>query len=154
MHLRKWVGLAGWLGLCFGVAFGAGQFEPGEWYAQLQRPTWAPPNWLFGPVWTALYATMAVAAWLVWKENGFSGARGPLGLFGVQLGLNFTWSWLFFGLQEPGLALAAIVALWVAILATVVVFWRVRPLSGGLLVPYLLWVTFAAALNFEFWRLN
>jgi translocator protein len=149
-----WIGLVGWIALCLAVGFGAGQFAPGAWYATLERPGWAPPDWVFGPVWTVLYAMMGLAAWTIWKEKGFSGAGWALALFGVQLALNFAWSWLFFGLQNPGLALLEIVALWAAILATLVAFWRLRPLAGWLLVPYLLWVTFAAALNFEFWRLN
>jgi translocator protein len=154
MERRHWIGLIGWIALCFGVALGAGQFSPGPWYAQLERPVWTPPDRVFGPVWTLLYALMGGAAWLVWKEKGFIGARVALGLFGVQLALNFAWSWLFFGLQSPALALLDIVALWVVIVGTLGAFWRVRPLAGGLLVPYLLWVTLAAALNFEFWRLN
>ncbi len=91
---------------------------------------------------------------MVWKEKGLGGARLALGLFGFQLALNLAWSWLFFGLQEIGLALVDIGALWAAILATIVAFWRHSPMAGGLLMPYLLWVTFAAALNFAIWRLN
>jgi len=97
---------------------------------------------------------MAIAAWMVWKEQRTGRARLALGLFGFQLALNLTWSWLFFGLEEIGLALTDIVVLWVAILATIVAFWRENRIAGGLLIPYLVWVTFAAALNFEIWRLN
>ena len=145
------VGLAGWLVLCFGSAAVGARFRPGAWYAGLRKPSWTPPNWLFAPVWTALYAMMAVAAWLVWQEVGLARESG---LFLVQLVLNAAWTWLFFGLKRPGLAFADIVALWVAIGATLLAFWTVRPVAGLLLAPYLVWVTFAAGLNAALWRLN
>ncbi len=144
-------GLAGWLVLCFGAAAVGARFKPGTWYAGLRKPAWNPPSWLFAPVWTLLYAMMAVAAWLVWRETGLS---REIGLFVLQLVLNALWSWLFFGLHRPGLALADVLALWLAILATHVAFDHVRPLAGWLLLPYLAWVTFAAALNAALWRLN
>ena len=144
-------GLAGWLVLCFGAAAVGARFRPGAWYAGLHKPAWNPPNRLFAPVWTLLYAVMAVAAWLVWRDVGLS---REVALFVVQLALNAAWTWLFFGLKRPGLAFADIVALWLAILATLVAFWSVRPLAALLLVPYLAWVTFAAALNGALWRLN
>ena len=150
----KGFGLAGWLAACFCAAAGGVVFPPGPWYALLQKPSWTPPGWIFGPVWTALYVLMALAAWLVWSRAGFAGARVALGLFLLQLVLNAAWSWLFFGLHRPGLALADIVALWILLLATLVVFWRRRPLAGALLVPYLLWVSLASALNWELWRMN
>lgn len=126
----------------------------GEWYRQIARPSWTPPDWIFGPVWTTLYAMMAIAAWLVWRQRGLAAARGPLTLFLIQLVLNTAWSALFFGLRRPDLAAVEIVVLWLAILATLIAFWRRSALAGWLLVPYLAWVTFAAALNFEFARLN
>ena len=128
--------------------------HPGGWYYQIEKPSWTPPSWLFGPVWTALYVAMGVAAWLVWKNGGWEANRGALTLFFVQLVLNAAWSGLFFGLESPGLAMAEIVLLWVSILATLLAFWRVSRPAGLLLVPYLLWVTFASALNFAVWRLN
>jgi benzodiazapine receptor len=143
--------LGGWLVVCFGAAAVGARFRPGAWYAGLRKPGWTPPNWLFAPVWTLLYATMAVAAWLVWRETGLS---REIGVFVVQLALNAAWSWLFFGLKRPGLALADIVALWLAIFLTHLAFAHVRPLAGWLLIPYLAWVTFAAALNAALWRLN
>jgi benzodiazapine receptor len=146
--------LAGWLALSFTAAAMGGFFLPGEWYARLQKPTWNPPNWIFAPVWTALYTAMAIAAWLVWKRGGFAGQRVALSLFLAQLIFNALWSPLFFGLHHPGLAFANIVLLWLALLGTVAAFWKVRPLAGALLVPYLAWVTFASALNFAIWRLN
>jgi translocator protein len=148
------MGLGGWLVLCYGVAAVAAQAGPGAWYEQLAKPDWTPPGWLFGPVWTVLYGLMGIAAWMTWKEKGFKGAGLALGLFGLQLTLNLAWSWLFFGLEAIGLALADIIALWATILLTIVVFWRENRMAGALLVPYLVWVTFAAALNFEIWRLN
>ena len=131
-----------------------GLFLPGEWYAGLQKPSWNPPNWIFGPVWTALYTTMAIAAWLVWKRGGFASQRVALSLFLAQLLLNALWSPLFFGLRQPALAFADIVLLWLALLGTVAAFWKARPIAGALLVPYLAWVTFASALNFAIWRIN
>lgn len=125
-----------------------------DWYPSLNKPSWTPPNWLFGPVWTLLYLMMAVAAWLVWDRVGLFEARVPLGLFLIQLALNAVWSGLFFALQSPGLAFAEILLLWVAILATILSFSRVSRLAAGLLVPYLLWVTFAAALNRMIWVMN
>lgn len=164
--MRSGLALVVFLLICFGVAAFGGQFTPGEWYVGLEKPAWNPPSWVFAPVWTALYALMAVAGWLVWRaedpagastaapRRGMSVRRAALGFFALQLALNGAWSWLFFGLHRPGIALAEIVALWMAILGTVVLFWRLRPLAGALLLPYLAWVAFAAALNAALWRLN
>lgn len=127
---------------------------PGEWYAGLKKPPWNPPGWIFGPVWTLLYTAMAVAAWLVWRRGGFAGQRRPLSFYLVQLLLNALWSPLFFGLHRPALGLVDIALLWLALLATVRAFWKVRPLAGALLMPYLAWVTFASALNCAVWLLN
>jgi translocator protein len=151
---RRWLSLAGWLLLCFAAASFGGLFLPGEWYASLKKPSWNPPGWLFGPVWTALYTMMAVAAWLVWQRGGFATQRGPLTLFLVQLALNAAWTPLFFGLHRPGAAFAEIVLLWLAIVATIIAFRRASRPATLLLVPYLAWVSFAAALNLALWRLN
>jgi benzodiazapine receptor len=151
---RSALALVGWLALSFTAAAIGGFFLPGEWHARLQKPAWNPPNWIFGPVWTALYTMMAVAAWFVWKRGGFAAQLIALSLFLLQLLINALWSPLFFGLRNPALAFVDIVLLWLALLATVVAFWKVRPLAGALLVPYLAWVTFAGALNFAIWRLN
>jgi tryptophan-rich sensory protein len=105
-------------------------------------------------VWTALYIIMAIAAWLVWRRGGFAGQRFALSLFLVQLFFNALWSPLFFGWHQPGLAFVDIGLLWLALLGTVIAFWKVRPLAGALLLPYLAWVTFAGALNFSIWQLN
>lgn len=126
----------------------------GPFYEQLSRPAWAPPAWLFAPVWTILYALMGVAAWLVWRERGFRGARGALALFGVQLGANALWTWLFFAWRQGAAAFAEILVLWALIAATMAAFARVRPMAAWLLAPYLAWVTFAAALTYAVWKAN
>ena len=148
------LGFAAWLLLCLSAAALGGWFMPGEWYAQLRKPAWNPPSWIFGPVWTALYTMMAVAAWLVWRRGGFPAQRKTLGLFLLQLLLNAAWSPLFFGLHHPALAFAEIVLLWLAILGTLFAFWKTHRGAGALLLPYLAWVTFAAVLNFTLWQLN
>ncbi|MEJ5298194.1 MAG: TspO/MBR family protein [Armatimonadota bacterium] len=121
------------------------------WYRTLARPSWTPPDVLFGPVWAALYTAMAISAWLVWRRAGFG---WPLAAFAVQLALNVAWSGLFFGLRQVGLALLDIAALWIAILACILLFWPVSTVATLLMVPYLAWVSFAAALNFAIWRMN
>lgn len=142
-----------WLIAAF-VPAAIGAFFPSpEYYAELRKPAWAPPSWLFGPVWTALYAMIGVAAWLVSRRGG-AGTRGALGLWGVQLVLNAAWTPIFFGLRAPGPALVEISVMWVAIAATTVAFFARRTAAGALMLPYLAWVTFATALNFEIWRLN
>jgi benzodiazapine receptor len=153
-HARKILGLVGWLLACFAAASMGGFFTPGEWYVGLEKPSWNPPTWVFGPVWTALYTMMAVAAWLVWKRGGFAIQRKPLMLFLVQLFLNAAWTPFFFGLHWPGGALVVIILLWLAIAATLIVFWSVSRPAAWLLVPYLVWVSFASVLNGALWRLN
>jgi benzodiazapine receptor len=148
------VGLIAWLGLCFATAWIGSTFIPGEWYAQLKKPPWTPPGYLFGPVWALLYTMMGLAAWLVWRRAGFSGARPALTMFVVQLVLNGMWSWIFFGMHKVGLAFAEILLLWITILVTIFAFWRQYTLAGALLIPYLAWVSFAAALNFSIWWMN
>jgi benzodiazapine receptor len=151
---RSALTLIGWLALSFTAAATGGFFLPGEWYAGLRKPSWNPPNWIFGPVWTVLYATMGITAWLVWKRGGFAGQRIALSLFLMQLLFNALWSPLFFGLHNAALALLDIVLLWLAVLATFAAFWKAHALAGALLVPYLAWATFASVLNFALWRLN
>jgi benzodiazapine receptor len=151
---RRWLALAGWMLLCFTAASMGAFFMPGEWYAALHKPSWNPPGWIFGPAWTALYTMMAVAAWLVWRRGGWGEQRGPLLIFLTQLALNALWTPLFFGLHRPALAFAEIVLLWLAIAATLAAFRPVSRAAALLLVPYLAWVSFAAALNFALWRLN
>jgi tryptophan-rich sensory protein len=126
-----------------------------EWYPSLVKPAFNPPAWIFGPMWTLLYVMMGVAAFLVWQQGwSVRTVRLALALFAWQLILNGLWSILFFGMQSPGLAFVEIILLWLSILATVVVFWRVTGVAGMLLLPYAAWVTFAAVLNGSLWVLN
>lgn len=124
------------------------------WYAGLARPSFAPPNWVFGPVWTTLYVMIAVAAWLVWRLPPGAARRAALRLFVAQLALNSLWSILFFGVRRIDLALLEIAVLWAAIAATTVAYARLSRPAALLMLPYLAWVSFAAALNLAFWRLN
>ena len=153
---REIVGLGVWLTVCFAAAAigGAASIQAGPFYAQLVRPTWAPPSWVFGPVWTALYALMGIAVWLVWRVANSRAVRFAIVLFLVQLILNALWSWLFFGWRQGGLAFADILLLGASLVATLVAFWRIRRLAGALLIPYLLWVIFASALNYSVWQRN
>ncbi len=138
---------------CFTAAFVGSRWLPDEWFKKLNKPSWNPPNWLFAPVWTILYALMAIAAWRVWEQAGLSAAP-LLALFIVQLIMNAAWTWLFFGRHRLDRAYADIVVLWILIAATLIGFWQVNPLAGLLLAPYLAWVTFASFLNLTIWRLN
>lgn len=125
------------------------------WYPALVKPTFAPPNWVFAPVWTTLYLLMGIAAFFVWKRGlARHDVRVALYIFIYQLVLNALWSVFFFGMQNPGAALIEIMSLWIAIVATVIVFERVSHAAAWLLVPYLLWVSFAAYLNYALWALN
>ena len=153
---KQIIGCIAWLALSFmAAAIGAvASIQASSFYLQLARPEWAPPAGVFGPVWAVLYALMAIAAWLVWQVGGFRVARTALTLFLVQLAVNALWSWLFFGWHWGGLAFVDIGLLWVLIIATLIAFWRIRPLAGALLIPYLLWVSFAMALNYSIWQLN
>lgn len=153
---RQILGLAGWLVITFVAAAigGAASVNAGSFYTQLVLPEWAPPSWVFGPVWTVLYVAMGIAAWLIWRVDGFRAARRALTLFLAQLALNALWSWLFFGWHRGALAFADMLLLWVLIIATLIAFWRVRALAGWVLVPYLLWVSFASVLNYAVWQLN
>jgi translocator protein len=125
-----------------------------SFYKQLTQPAWAPPAWLFGPVWSVLYVLMAIAAWLVWRKHQFTHATNALGLFVSQLFANALWTWLFFHWRLGALALGEIVVLWLLIAGTILLFWRLQRFAAALLLPYLAWVSFATALNFSLWRLN
>lgn len=148
------LGLAGWLALTFCAPLAAISAPPGDWYASLNKPSWHPPSWVFGPVWTALYLLMAVAAWLVWRRGGWRIRNRPLTAYLVQLALNAAWSPAFFGLQSPGLALVVILGLLTAIVVTLKVFHSVSRTAALLLIPYLLWVNFATVLNLTLWFMN
>lgn len=153
---RTLLGFAGWIGVTAAAAAAGAMasIRAADFYAQLVRPSWAPPSWLFSPVWTTLYTLMAIAAFIVWRDRGWKGARGPLTLYLVQLALNAGWTWTFFSLRSGEVALAEILLLLAAIVATMIGFWRVRPVAGALLVPYLAWTSFATALTWSLWRAN
>lgn len=148
-------GLAFWVGLCLGAAFIGSLITapaiPG-WYQTLQKPDWTPPDWVFGPVWTALYTMMAIAAWRVWMKSPIS--RVPIMAFLAQLFLNVGWTVIFFGFKSPGIAFSEIIVLWAAILVTILQFRKVDRPACLLLVPYLTWVSYAAVLNYSIARLN
>jgi translocator protein len=156
MPQNAWKKLGILIALCLLVQFSGAAFtfsSVNTWYPGLVKPSFNPPAWVFGPVWSVLYLSMVIAAWMVWiSEN--PGTKSAMKIFLLQLFLNFLWSVFFFGFRNPGLAFAEIVVLWVMILATVLSFFKIRPAAGGILIPYLLWVSFAAVLNFTIWRLN
>lgn len=147
----KYVALASFIVISLFAGFFGSQFEPGIWYALMSKPPWTPPDWVFAPVWTTLYVLMGFAAWLVWRARGWHGSHW---LFAGQLVLNAGWSWLFFGLHRTGWALGELGVLWLVVLAMMAGFWRVRPAAGALLVPYVVWLSYALVLNHELWRLN
>lgn len=153
---RQVLGLLGWLVLTFAAAGigGVASSEAGAFYGQLARPSWAPPGWLFAPVWTVLYVLMGTAAWLVWRSHGFKEAGTALALFVIQLAANALWTWVFFVWHEGALAFVEIVVLWCLIAATIASFRRFSNVAAALLLPYFAWVTFATALAFATWRLN
>ncbi|MCD6052761.1 MAG: TspO/MBR family protein [Verrucomicrobia bacterium] len=154
--MQNAVSLAGFLLLVFACAGLGGWFTSlsvNDWYQSLHKPAWNPPAAVFGPVWTVLYVTIAVAGWMVWKTD-LPARKNALIAWSVQLVLNVLWSACFFALKNPGLALIEIVALWLSILVTILLFKPLNPKAAWLLVPYLAWVTFATALNAAIWRLN
>ena len=154
MNLLSIAVLLGFIAACFLAAATGIVFKPGDWYERLRKPSWRPPNWLFAPMWTVLYLMIAFAGWLVWRSAGFGGATTALALYALQLLLNAAWTPVFFGLHRPDLGFAVIVALWLAIAATIVAFAPVNGLAALLMIPYLAWVSFASLLNFAVWRLN
>jgi tryptophan-rich sensory protein len=153
---KQALGLAGWLGASFaaGAAGAIASANAGVFYGKLSQPDWAPPAWLFGPVWSVLYLMIGVAAWLVWRKHGFDRASTALRLFTFQLLVNALWTWLFFKWHLGALALAEIVVLWLLIAATIASFWNLHRLAALMLLPYLAWVSFATALTFALWRRN
>lgn len=150
------VGLAAWLALTLaaGAIGGIASRSAPTFYAQLDKPAWAPPAWLFGPVWTALYVMMGVAAWLIWREHGWARARVALLLFLAQLSCNALWTWVFFAWRRGGLALAEIAFLVLLVVATVIAFLRLHRIAGTLLLPYLAWTAYATALTASLWARN
>lgn len=124
------------------------------WYVDLAKPLWNPPSWIFGPVWTVLYALMGVSAYIVWQDRGASHVRTALVVYGIQLGLNILWSAIFFGLKDPQIAFFEILVLLFFMIITTILFWRINTWAGVLLIPYILWVVFASYLNYTIWKLN
>lgn len=157
MSYRRWFVLLGFLLVTF-VAAGIGGAATGSsvttWYPTLHKPSWNPPGWVFGPVWSTLYVLMAVAAWRVSRHTEMPGRRHALAWYFGQLALNALWSCLFFGLRNPGLAFVEILVLWVALIVTLVKFARIDRLAAALWLPYLAWVSFASVLNGTVWWLN
>lgn len=150
--MRNALTLLAWIALTAVAAAVGALSQPGPWYTTLAKPSWTPPPWLFGPVWTVLYLMMAFAAWLAWRKTGWRGYAIPL--FLLQLALNAAWSPLFFGLQRPGLAALDILCLLGALSATIIAFSRISRPAAWLLAPYFLWVSFATALNLAIWHMN
>ncbi len=148
--------LAAWiLGTSLAAVSGAVTAQAAaSFYGQMQKPRWAPPAWLFGPAWTVLYIVMAVAAWRIWRQFGFDGARGELTLYAVQLLFNAAWSWFFFVKRSGLWATIEVSCLLTLVLATMVAFGQRDPVAGLLFVPYALWVTFATCLTVSVWRRN
>jgi tryptophan-rich sensory protein len=154
---RDTLGFAAILAFCLAasaVGSAAAASSVGTWYLALTKPWFNPPNWIFAPVWTALYFMMAIAAWRIWRRDGLAGARAAMTLFALQLVLNMVWSIVFFGLRSVGAALVEILVLLLAILATTVVFWRRDRMAGILFIPYAGWAAFATVLNAALWQLN
>lgn len=149
-------GLIAWLALCFAIAGlgGWASMDAARFYTELARPAWAPPAWLFGPAWSVLYTLMAIAAWLTWRRASFGSGRRALTLFIAQLIPNAAWSWLFFVVHTGRYSTLDIAILWLLIAATLAAFARLERRGALLLVPYLLWVSYALALNIAVWRLN
>lgn len=150
------LGLVGWFAISFGAAAlgGLASANAGAFYRELIRPEWAPPAWLFAPIWSLLYFLMGIAAWLVWRKRGFRKSSTALSVFLIQLMANALWPWLFFVWRLGALAFVEILILFALILCTVVAFWQVRRAAGALLIPYLAWVTFASALTYSVWKAN
>lgn len=150
-------GLVGFLVVCLAVSAIGGVITATSvttWYPTLDKPPFNPPDWVFAPVWTTLYILMAIAGWRVWRYPSSAARRDALLIFAVQLGLNVTWSFLFFGLQQIGMALFEIVVLLAAIIVNMILFWRIERLAGALFIPYILWVAFATLLNGALWLRN
>ncbi len=125
------------------------------WYAVANKPSFNPPDWIFAPMWTTLYILMGIALYLVWKKPPATpGKKNALTWFAIQMVLNFCWSFIFFYARQPGWALVEIIAMWVAILLTIIFFRKISKTAAWLLVPYILWVSFASVLNFYIWHLN
>lgn len=148
-----WITLAGFLAATFAAAATGALFTPGAWYRTLRKPGWTPPDWLFPIAWTVLYILMALAAWRV-ASTPSPWAIPALAVWSSQIVLNALWSPIFFGLRRLGAAMVALSFLWLAVASTVAIFWQVDPVASYMLMPYLVWVSYAGALNFALWRMN
>jgi tryptophan-rich sensory protein len=153
MNPDMWIAVAVFAGLNLAAATSGGMFKPGVWYAGLNKPSWTPPNWAFPVVWGLLFALNAWAGWMIWEAIGAS-RPDVLALYIGSLVLNAAWSWLFFGLKRMDLALIDVALLWLSLVAVIAVFWSIRPAAALPVLPYLLWVTIAAALNRRMIQLN
>lgn len=156
MNMKDLVSLIVFLAICLGIAAVAGFVTAANiptWYESLAKPSFTPPDGVFGPVWTILYVLIALSGWMVWRKIGFSPDQ-PLVIYGLQLALNFAWSFIFFGAHLIGLAVIDVLLLWFATVWNIATFWRVDRVAAALLVPYLAWVSFASALNIAVWQLN
>lgn len=149
--MTQYLSLLVFIGVVALAAITGAMFPTGEWYAGLNRPSWTPPNWLFPVAWTILYVMIAIAGWRVWKTDGIG---PPLAVWGLGLALNAAWSWIMFGQHEIGWALADLTALWVSIAAFIVLALPIDRTAAYLFVPYLVWVSYAGALNFAIWQSN
>jgi benzodiazapine receptor len=148
------VSLSGFILACAAAATPGLILRPGDWYQRLKKPSWRPPDRVFGPVWLLLYLSIAISGWLVWRVAGFNGAELALSVYAVHLFFNGLWSAIFFGMRRPDWAFVEILCLWLSILATMALFFPINEIAAYLLIPYALWVAFAAVLNFRIWRLN
>ena len=157
MNTMQWIKLVVSVGLPLAVGAFAGMYTSAavpEWYASLNRPSFNPPGWVFGPVWTALYILMGISLFLIWKSEPGQARNVAMGVFFVQLALNFAWSFIFFYSKMIGPALIEIIVMWITIVIMMVLFYKIRPLAAYLNIPYLLWVSFATALNASYYMLN
>lgn len=154
MDIQNWPALIVFGAVNFAAASSGAIFRSGRWYEEIRKPSWTPPNWLFAPAWTLLFAINAFAGYLVWISAGPGEAGLPMTVYAIQLALNATWSALFFGMHRLDLAFGELILLWLSIAATIATFFPVRQDAALMLLPYLAWVTFAGALNLSIWRLN
>lgn len=152
--LRNLIALSVSIALAMAAAGFGAQFATGPWYRALDKPPWNPPDWVFGPVWSFLYLSMAIAAWLIWRRKTHPLALPAFAVYFLQLLLNAAWSWMFFGEHWMGAAFAEILVLDAFIAVTLLLFYGIHRVAGALFIPYLAWVTFAAFLNFTLWRMN
>lgn len=154
---RSLLALGAFLALCIAISAAGGWVTAqsvGSWYRELHKPAFNPPDWVFGPVWTALYLMIAVAGWRVWRVRGLTGAPVAMSVYAAQLALNLAWSFLFFGARAIALAFAEILLLLAVIVANAALFWRIDRAAAWLLAPYAAWVAFASVLNLALWHLN